>query len=132
MRGEAFQRFRDAFVAGDADQLAEAFAPDAAYATNAGILLQGRDQIRMGAAQWFSRRPPGAIVELETHLLRSHETGELRWELLEYRQHGSVPGQPAAGGIDESGHALAVYRRADDRSWRIESLVVNLRPPMPG
>jgi hypothetical protein len=35
----AFERFREAFLAGDADKVAAAFAPDAAYATNAGMLL---------------------------------------------------------------------------------------------
>jgi uncharacterized protein (TIGR02246 family) len=132
MTAPAFEAFREAFVAGDADRLVETFTPDGAYATNAGFLLQGRDQIRVGAAEWFGRRPSGAVVELEIRLLRSDGAANLRWELLEYRQHGSVPGQPAAGSIDEAGHALAVYQRADDGSWLIESLVVSLRPPMPG
>jgi uncharacterized protein (TIGR02246 family) len=132
MSAPAFDAFRDAFVAGDAGQLAETFTSTGAYATNNGFLLQGRDQIRMGAAQWFSRRPPGAVVELEVRLVRSDGTDQLRWELLEYHQHGSVPGQPAAGTIDEAEHALTVYHRSDDGTWHIESLVVNLRPPMPG
>jgi hypothetical protein len=55
----------------------------------------------------------------------------MRWELLEYRQHGSVPGQPAAGSIDEAGHALAVYQRADDGTSLITSLVVSLRSAIP-
>jgi len=131
MSAAAFEAFRSAFLAGDADQLAEAFTPDGAYATNAGYLLQGRDQIRTGAAEWFGRRPPDAIVNLDVRLLRSDEADALRWELLEYHQHGSVPGQSAAGTIDEAGHALAVYHRSHDATWRIESLVVSLRPPMP-
>jgi hypothetical protein len=69
------------------------------------------------------------VVELETRILRSSESADVRWELLEYRQHGSVPDQPEAGSIDESGHALAAYRRGADQAWSIESLVVNLRPP---
>lgn len=131
MSASAFEAFRDAFVAGDAGRLAEAFTPSGAYATNAGFLLQGRDQIRMGAAEWFSRRPPGAVVELQVRLLRSGQAEQLRWELLDYHQHGAVPGQPDAGSIDEAGHALAVYERASDGSWHIESLVVSLRQPMP-
>jgi len=127
----AFEAFREAFVAGDADRLAETFTPNGAYATNTGFLLQARDQIRMGAAEWFSSRPPGAVVELDLRLLRSSEAGGLRWELLEYHQHGSVPGHPTAGRIDEAGHALAVFQRGDGETWHIESLVVNLRPPVP-
>lgn len=129
MSTPAFGRFREAFIAGDADALAEAFVPDAAYATNSGVLLEGRDQIRIGAAEWFRRRPPGAVVEVETQILRFHASDDVRWELLAYRQHGHVPDQPAAGNIDESGYALAAYRRDADGAWSIESLVVNLRPP---
>jgi uncharacterized protein (TIGR02246 family) len=129
--GPAFDAFRAAFLAGDADGLARTFTTNGAYATNAGFLLQGRDQIRAGAAEWFGRRPAGAIVELDVRLLRSDEADDLRWELLEYRQHGSVPGQPTAGSIDEAGYALAVYQREDDGTWLIESLVVSLRPPLP-
>jgi hypothetical protein len=36
----AFERFRAAFLAGDAGQVAAAFAPDAAYATNGGWLIE--------------------------------------------------------------------------------------------
>ena len=93
------------------------------------MLLEGRDQIRTGAAEWFRRRPSGAVVEVETRILRFHESDDVRWELLAYRQHGSVPDQAAAGSIDESGYALAAYRRDADEAWSIESLVVNLQPP---
>jgi ketosteroid isomerase-like protein len=123
----AFEPFRDAFLAGDVDRLADAFMPDGAYGTNAGVLLEGYERIRAGAAEWFRRRPPGAVVELEMTLLHADEVGDLRWELLEYRQHGYVPGQPAAGSLDEAGHGLAVYRRDQEGAWRIRSLVVNRR-----
>lgn len=128
MGTDAFERFRVAFVTGDADRLADAFEPDATYAANVGILLEGREQIRLGAAEWFARRPPGALVELEVRAVRDEQAGDLRWELLSYRQHGSVPDRPAAGSLDESGHALAVYHRDDEGTWRLRSLVVNRRP----
>jgi uncharacterized protein (TIGR02246 family) len=127
MSQPAFEQFRQAFLAGDADRLADAFMPEGAYAVNTGMLLTGRDQIRAGAAEWFRRRPPGAVVDVELNLIRLHESGQFRWELIEYRQHGFVPDQPEAGALEETGYALAVYRRDDTRAWRIESLVVNLR-----
>lgn len=65
MSERAFERFRHAFRAGDGDQLADAFTPDGVYATNAGMLLEGREQIRAGAEEWFHRRRPGAVVELK-------------------------------------------------------------------
>jgi uncharacterized protein (TIGR02246 family) len=124
----AFERFREAFLAGDADKVAAAFAPDAAYATNAGVLLRGRDQISAGSSQWFRLRPPGAVVELHVEVLQTGSHDDGRWELIEYRQHGYVPDRPDAGGIEEAGYAIAVYHRDDDGTWLIESLVVNKRP----
>jgi uncharacterized protein (TIGR02246 family) len=123
----AFERFREAFLAGDAGQVAAAFTPDAAYATNAGVLLRGREQISAGSAAWFRLRPPGAVVELQVELLRAGSRDDLRWELIEYRQHGYLPDRPDAGGIDEAGYAMAIYRREPDGAWLIESLVVNKR-----
>jgi len=131
MSAPAFEAFQAAFLAGDGDALARTFTPDGSYATNAGYLLQGRDQIRSGAAEWFSRRPSNAVVELDIRLLRSGKSGTMRWELLEYHQHGSVPGRAAAGTVDEAGHAVAVYQRADDGTSLITSLVVSLRPSLP-
>ena len=134
MSRTAFDQFREAFIAGDADRLADAFEPDGIYATNTGLLLGGRDQIRHAAAAWFDYRPPGAVVELEVRVLRHGQSDRLRWELLAHRQHGYVPDQPDAGNLDESGHALAVYHHDDDGTWRIRSVVVNRRKerePMP-
>lgn len=128
MNDPAFATFREAFVAGDGDRLADAFITDGLYATNIGVLLEGRAQIRAGAMEWFRRRPPGAVVELEVDVIRSDAADRSRWELIEYRQHGFVAGEPGAGTLDESGYALAVYRADHAGAWRIESLVVNLRP----
>lgn len=127
METVAFERFREAFLAGDAGQVAAAFTPDAVYATNTGVLLRGRDQIIAGSAQWFRLRPPGAVVELHVELLRGGSHDEERWELIEYRQHGYVPDRPDAGSIEEAGYAIAIYRRDADGAFLIESLVVNKR-----
>jgi uncharacterized protein (TIGR02246 family) len=123
----AFERFREAFLAGDAGQVAAGFTPDGAYATNAGVMLRGRDEISAGSAAWFRLRPPGAVVELQVELLRAGSGDDLRWELIEYRQHGYLPDRPDAGGIDEAGYAMAIYSRDPDGAWLIESLVVNKR-----
>jgi hypothetical protein len=121
----AFGAFRDAFVAGDADALANAFTHDASYATNAGMLLSGHDQIREGARWWFTQRPPGAVVALEVEVVDQGTTEALRWELLRYRQSGHVPGHPDAGSIEESGYALAIYLDVDGE-LKLRSLAVNL------
>ena len=83
METVAFERFREAFLAGDADEVAAAFTPDAAYATNAGVLLRGRDQINAGSSHWSRLRPPGAVVGLQDELLRAGSLDNERWELIE-------------------------------------------------
>lgn len=120
------ETFVDAWERGDAASLASIFHEDAIYAANTGQLLRGRAEIEAAAAGWIEERPAGVRLELVTDRLRFRPMGDLAYELNAFEIRVAGTGEPAS-----AGYSLAVWRRADDGPWALESMVVNRIPDEP-
>jgi uncharacterized protein (TIGR02246 family) len=124
-----------AYETGDAAALASLFTDDGLYAANTGEVLQGRAGIRDGVDGWAARQamflealgfPADSRIDVQDEVLRLRGADDAVYRLSRFL----VLVEPRRCALD-AGHLLGVWRRGDDGTWRLESLLGNRdrRPP---
>lgn len=112
--------FADAVHDQDPARFAALFTDSATYASNDGRLWESREEILQGARDWMRvpQEPATRTVSLEV-------TGDVAYVVEAYSSDVLLSDTQT---VTVTGYSMAVFRRQDDGSWKIDALVVNRDP----
>jgi uncharacterized protein (TIGR02246 family) len=108
---QLIEKFTQHVGEGDLDALVGLYEPDAAFVSEPGVVVHGRDAIR-DALQRILALNPTLSGEVE----RVVETNEIALVVNRWRLEGT---QPEGSRVETSGVSADVVRRQPDNSWRV-------------